>query len=616
MSRLLCLRGQGQVLVLFSLLLFRGFIHPVLSFGPLVVPRRLLSRILMPLGSTNNPSKQNPALLQRDRQRNAFYIPTTISSNNNNQPLEVNNDISDSPMRSATNANQRVQYGMASVDLSSRWYELVRKEQVAVTTTVPVHDDSSGSEEFIGVNYGVRRHPIQPNCFMEFVEPALTDNSTATPTMHPKIATMNATLQQAAILLPEEVQTNASTSSSSLQYRYDGDFVAQLQLVRTLRPPPSPGFESSTSNDFHTCSTPPPYNVATDSFVTGPLRLELRPLVARLSLSCLRTDWDIYHNISPADVRGHFLLVPTLLETAHNNRGQALIEADCQDLVHLTASIRPLGSLMVGFNSVGAGASQNHIHCHVWPSPPIPLLLRPKREESNNIVEQEEAQEDEEEEFNEDDHDHDHDHSHAYDTDDNGTTANGWSCYAPSRVMSSYDFVDIYASGTSNYDDDDGDVNVEALVEVSYLHYPCFCVQLSTGATTTPAKTVESLHALGKALWTVLGCIGNAPHNVCMLNRPSPDHNNNNDHKDDGCVNIDVYVFVRSRERSPTIVPASKAGASEMMGVFHCHNLQQLDELVGSKPSPMARVLEDVSHENPKEMWSTIKEELSSMSLP
>jgi len=43
----------------------------------------------------------------------------------------------------------------------------------------------------------------------------------------------------------------------------------------------------------------------------------------------------------------------------------------CSDLVHLTGSIEPVGSIFIGLNSVGAGASQNNIHCHAWPYPSI-----------------------------------------------------------------------------------------------------------------------------------------------------------------------------------------------------------------------------------------------------
>ncbi|CAB9515805.1 expressed unknown protein [Seminavis robusta] len=580
----------------------------------------------------------NPAFLRRDRQRNV-YQNTTKEVQDTTDEVNTDNDNDDGDS-DGLSWNQRVSYGMASVDLSTKWMDLVQREQVAVTTTVPANNDTD-NEIMIDVRYGVRLHPHIPNSFMEFVEPPASDSdnnhTTATEPMHPKIAAMNQTLQQAAGLLPEDKE---STSSTGIQCRFDGPFAAQLQLVRTLRPPPSPGFGSNNAQneEFRTTSTPPSYDASTDSFVTGPLRLALRPRVARLSLPPLTTEWDVYHNISPADVRGHFLLVPNLDDSPDINwRGQALVEADCHDLVRLTASIRPIGSLLVCFNSVGAGASQNHIHCHLWPTPPVPLLMmnefnqQQQQQQPTDTAAKESNNDDDDDDHVHDDHDHDdHDHDHAevenMDPSSYKAIHHGWSCYAASRVNSIVDFADIMAPCSATSSDDDEE-EPESLVEVSYLDYPCFCVQLSTGSTTTPAKTVESLHAVSKALWTVLSCIGDAPHNVCMVNRPistsSSDNNNADDNQDtassssnnDGCVNVDVFVFVRSRERSPNIVPASKAGASEMMGVFHCHNLQQLEELAqqqaGQKPkSPMAQVLEDVSHENPAELWDSIKEAL------
>jgi len=83
-------------------------------------------------------------------------------------------------------------------------------------------------------------------------------------------------------------------------------------------------------------------------------------------------------------------------------------------------------------------------------------------------------------------------------------------------------------------------------------------------------------------------------------------------------VVVDVKIFVRSRERSPTIVPATKLGASEMMGVFHCQSLEQLEELVcedsgRSAPPPMVQALQDVSYEDTESLWHTIRNALSSL---
>lgn len=86
-------------------------------------------------------------------------------------------------------------------------------------------------------------------------------------------------------------------------------------------------------------------------------------------------EWDIYHNISPGDPRGHFLLLPAL-DYEREWRDQSLTSTDCYDVTYLASTIEPIGSMILTFNSVSAGASQNHIHCHAWVNPPPPILNR------------------------------------------------------------------------------------------------------------------------------------------------------------------------------------------------------------------------------------------------
>ena len=301
---------------------------------------------------------------------------------------------------------------------------------------------------------------------MEFVEEIASGEESfdgGSVSIHPLVQQINATLSR--------MQSNVMTSSSvtrrstqqqspsqyAVQYKRRGIFSAQLQLVRTLRPPPSAGFAAS-GGDLCTWH-PPPYDAAKDSFVEGPLRLQLRPLVATIAADetnnqNLSTDWEIYHNISPADCRGHYLLIPALTNQEANWRGQVLIESDCRDLVALALTIEPAGSALICYNSVGAGASQNHIHCHMWPSPPIPLLP----EEGEDEV-------------------------------------NGWDCYAASK-----------ASAACSFD-------LDAHVNVAMLEYPCCCIKLSSANT----------DQLGVALANIVDVVQSkfdAPHNVGLLNRP------------------------------------------------------------------------------------------------
>jgi hypothetical protein len=424
-------------------------------------------------------------------------------------------------------------YELASLDMSHRWLDLVQNNQVEAKVQV------SDGESTVSVRYGVRiaTGKDQARC-EEFVIQDL-DGTEGPPS--DKIRSINETL----------ANLQADAAAPSIKYKIDGDFCAQLQLVRTLRPPPTLGFSESTS------SVPPPYNAETDSFVMGPLRLDLRPLVGTVSLPHLTTKWDIFHNVSPADTRGHFLLLPTLADRETNWRGQNILSADCRDLVLMADSVRPHGSLLLGFNSVGAGASQNHIHCHSWPSPPLPLL---KATNSNQ-----------------------------------DETFNGWNCYAVSKVKSIYDFYDIE----------------EGKVECSYLKYPVFCIQLSASR--------EHLQLLAKALSASLDAFGDAPYNIGFLNRPPPEEED--DEMTSAAADtsfVDVFLFARSKERSG-VLPSLKLGISEMMGLFHAQSDEELKILTTRNDSdednevengPMVQALQDVSFQDEEGLWECIKENL------
>ena len=463
------------------------------------------------------------------------------------------------PQRHAV-AGGQPKYELAGSSLSESWINLVREGKVSATVELLGGDDETTK---IPVTYGVRL--VQQTNGEESCQEFVLDESEATNQAELneaqlKIKSINETLA--------ELQEQPSSSGGAVKFVVDDDnFAAQLQLVRTLRPPPSDGFAGSTS------SKPPPYEAEQDSFVTGPLRLELRPLVATLQLPGMTSAWDVFHNVSPADARGHFLLIPTLQDKTKNWRGQLFLEQDCHDLVHLASSIRPVGSLLLGYNSVGAGASQNHIHCHAWPSPPLPLLYDNK---SNNDLAQQ----------------------------------NGWECYAVSKETELVDVCDAY----------------DGHVEVSFLDYPVFCIRLSAAE--------PHLDQLGQALATALSCIsGASPYNIGFLNRIQEDE----DEEDDSKVTmpVDVYLFVRSKERSSTL-PSLKLGISEMMGVFHAQSNDELDQLIvaGDKKAddgadaeddghdhdhdkaalgPMAEALLDISVKEEAELWDRIKEALENL---
>lgn len=483
------------------------------------------------------------------------FTQTSVSSSKNfetEQSDQIGNVLGQPP------------YKIAGLDLSALWIDLVRRNKVSASMSLPSTKSKDGAANDEGesatVEYGIRlAEKVAENtdetmwAFEEYVSQIGLDDGVVP---NPLISDINATL----------ARSHQRSSGSGVDFKQVGDFVAQLQLVRTLRPPPSAGFQEAT-----TC-VPPLYNPETDSFVTGPLRLELRPLVGRLSLptndggdtdeknNLLTTSWDVFHNISPADRRGHFLLLPSLLNKEVNWRGQSLTEEDCHDLVHLTGAIEPVGSIFIGYNSVGAGASQNHIHCHSWPYPNI---------ESTKS----DTENDDEEDAS--------------------------FCYAVNNVGKIYDFYDIY----------------EGKVEVSYLNYPVFCIQMSS--------SVANLDLLGRTLATCLEAIGEAPHNVGFLNRvfeleEDEEQDENEDYAEENPTEkmVDVFLFARSKERS-SILPTLKLGISEMMGIFHAQSEAELDALTAvdtitneegksSEQSAMEQALADVSYEDDEQLWNNI----------
>ena len=74
--------------------------------------------------------------------------------------------------------------------------------------------------------------------------------------------------------------------------------------------------------------------------------------------------------------------------------------------------------------------------------------------------------------------------------------------------------------------------------------------------------------------------------------------------------------FVRSRERSPRIVPGSRSGASEAMGVFHTSQEDDIQELSSDQTygelneGPMETVLRDISIEDRDAVWEAVKSAL------
>lgn len=152
-------------------------------------------------------------------------------------------------------------YSLASIDLSRAWVDLVKKDHVVATTRLKPDAD-------ITVRYGVRlSHQGGSIVFEDFVEEV--DQSGSTEVAESELVKN----------IKETLSRCRDAEGSSLKFRVKGPFACQLQLVRTMRPAPAFGPSERCS------SRPPPYDSSTDSFVTGPLRLELRPLLGRVKLA-------------------------------------------------------------------------------------------------------------------------------------------------------------------------------------------------------------------------------------------------------------------------------------------------------------------------------------------
>jgi len=463
---------------------------------------------------------------------------------------------------------EEIQYGMAGVDLYSKWIALVDQGHVTATTCINTSDGDS-----LNVRYGVKLVNEEDNGMhlVEFVE-LLNENSVPDSKMKERLLSINQTLveMQSTLWLIDGNTTSSGNGGISnnngclaIKCIYDDPYVAQLQLVRTLRPPRSKEMSgtavarSVSNSDAATASCQPPQYNPCNSFLVGPLRLfgkgdfhgegEPRVRMSKLSTRPDEADnrmWDIYHNISPVDPRGHFLLIPNLELSKENWRDQSLITEDCHDITCLASTIEPAGSLVITFNSVGAGASQNHIHCHGWVCPPPPLLKEGKR---NNYAVEDAA------------------------------------------VSSS--------------------LNLQRGATVSLLDYPCTCIKLSVtidGVRGADKRWPSStLNAFGGAVTKVVKTAQEmeAPHNVAWTN--SQDNVS-------GTATLNSYVFFRSKAEIniPNTNVAFRLGASEMLGLFHCTGSKdQMESLSGE----MGNILSAVSKEPRDLIWNRVQTELSKL---
>lgn len=248
------------------------------------------------------------------------------------------------------------------------------------------------------------------------------------------------------------------------------------------------------------------------------------------------------------DQRGHYLLLPAL-DDRGEWRDQSLIPNDCRDLTYLASTVDPPGSMSLSFNSVNAGATQNHIHIHACLCPPPPLLGR---------------------------------------VDGTGHPSG----YAAMR-----------ASATRT-------LRIDGGVTASLLDYPCTCIKLSARSIRRSDRTADlSLKAVGEALAILVRLAQrmDVPHNVTWTNDAVRLHNSQKDESGE-VVALDAYFFFRGAEPSNRCDSGEVLGVgfSEMLGVFQSGSEGQLKSLGGN----MARVLSEVSLEPRETFWKDVCEAL------
>jgi uncharacterized protein YfcZ (UPF0381/DUF406 family) len=181
---------------------------------------------------------------------------------------------------------------------------------------------------------------------------------------------------------------------------------------------------------------------------------------------------------------------------------------------------------VVTFNSVGAGASQNHIHCHGWACPPAPFVGQGGRS----------------------------------------------GCYAVEN-----------AAVTSS-------LKLQNGTTVSLLDYPCTCIKLSVTIDgvkgSSKRRPSAALDEIGRAIATIVHIAQEmeSPHNVAWTN------SNNNNEQGSVTLNSYIFFRSKAETIIPNTNVYFRLGASEAMGVFHCSSNDQMESLSGEMESILSAV--------------------------
>jgi hypothetical protein len=119
---------------------------------------------------------------------------------------------------------------------------------------------------------------------------------------------------------------------------------------------------------------PKPHCKESCSLCNSKFALKYREPIAVYKSSFDR-EWEFHWNIAPVDRNGHFVVVPNP-NLEENQREQMILHQDLEDIFEMVFRSTHVEAGNEGcflYNSIGAGASQNHIHFQ-YLSSSVPLL--------------------------------------------------------------------------------------------------------------------------------------------------------------------------------------------------------------------------------------------------
>ena len=154
--------------------------------------------------------------------------------------------------------------------------------------------------------------------------------------------------------ITQEIIFETNKPIKSLNQNLEAVFMPHRRLRATAANPKSPGPQAAPSDDPLKCGF----------YCQDPGHQH--SLLPRTPLALLpvlnRRYWAIFYNFSPFEKNGHFMLLPVRLQGVHIDLTHYLQHMELGFLQDAISLIRKCQNLLIFFNAIGAGASQNHFH--------------------------------------------------------------------------------------------------------------------------------------------------------------------------------------------------------------------------------------------------------------